>query len=172
MIAYSIKNREKVTDKDYIEIHELVRHVIHSIETLDVGARTVRAMRDAHCARCRSEKPLVHYHHIQGDLEFYELFLQNLRARASAFDQRLLNEIKSVRVAGHISPYRVFNFDCNICQAANLLATEDSATAKEILKGSQHDGRDLTNLVALLTLVFLPASFLTVNKPNLLLYYL
>ncbi|KAF2801356.1 uncharacterized protein BDZ99DRAFT_577636 [Mytilinidion resinicola] len=124
----------------YVKMHELARHIIHLTETLGVGARTLRTMRNAHSVRCKSGKSVGHYHQIQGDLEFYELFLQNLQARASAFDQRLNNEIKL---------------------AFNLFAADDNATQKEILKESQNDGRDLTNLVALLTLIFLPASFLT-----------
>lgn len=130
--------------KRYTDMHELGRHIIHLTETLDVAARTIKSMRDAHRARCSSttEKAKPCFQQLQGDFEFFNVFLENLQSRAQAFERRLRNEIKL---------------------AFNLFAADDNATAKEILKESQHDGRDLTNLVALLTLIFLPSSFMTVR---------
>ena len=69
-------------------------------------------------------------------------------------------------------------------QAYNLVAAEDSKTAKEILGESatgstnstkilqatrkllletRNDGRELTNIVSLLTLMFLPGAFISVR---------
>jgi hypothetical protein len=48
-------------------------------------------------------------------------------------------------------------------QAFNLSAADDNATAKDILRETRNDNRDLTSLVSLLTLIFLPGSFFTVR---------
>lgn len=82
----------------YINMHELSRHVIHMTETLDVGARILKLMRDGHQECCIGKSPSMtgYNHQTRREFEFFEAFLQNLRLRADAFDQRLHNEITLV----------------------------------------------------------------------------
>lgn len=48
-------------------------------------------------------------------------------------------------------------------QGFNLSAAEDNKTSKEILGESRSDSKELTKLVSTLTLIFLPASFVSVS---------
>jgi len=137
----------------YIAMHELSRHVIHEIETLQISSRTLASIAQHHdnynhkhiSASSSSEDDDDDDGHENGcspDLKFYHRFLENLHLRAVAFDKRLQNEIRL---------------------AFNLSAADDNATAKEILQDGQNDGRELTQLVSTATLLFLPGSFISVS---------
>ena len=147
----------------YEKMHELARHIIHVTETLGAGVRTLNMMSDIHYGRCSSEQTNTAkcIHQTPRKFEFFKSFLENLQLRAKAFDQRLHNEITLVCTSSIL----VIRVRTKLEQAYNVYAADDNATAKEILKESQHDGRELTNLVALLTLIFLPLSFFTVTSP-------
>ena len=49
-------------------------------------------------------------------------------------------------------------------QAFNSVSAEDNLTSKQLLKDARNDGRELTTVVSLLTLVFLPGSFISVSQ--------
>ncbi|PHH92863.1 hypothetical protein CDD83_4285 [Cordyceps sp. RAO-2017] len=120
----------------YLIMHELARHIIHETETLEVTAATLGSIARHNtdfCGRHAGAKCTC-----MDDLDFYQSFVSNLIKRASSFQQRLHNEIML---------------------SYNLFAADDNDTAKAILRETRNDGRDLTNLVSTLTLLFLPGTF-------------
>jgi hypothetical protein len=84
----------------YLEMHELARHIIHKRETLNVSSRTLKVMIDSHMDRCQppNDDTTVHCSQVKRDLQFFQGFLENLRDRAEAFNERLQNEIVLVRI--------------------------------------------------------------------------
>lgn len=151
---------EATMARRYLAMHELSRHVIHEIETLQISSTTLASLAGQHNRYRRSAKAKARHHDSRaspGDTEdeddcgccaseetlsFYHRFLENLSLRAAAFDKRLQNEITL---------------------AFNLTAEQNNATSREILKNGQNDGRELTQLVSTATLLFLPGSFISVG---------
>ena len=80
----------------YISMHELSRHVIHEIETLQISARTLASIAEHHGHRIHDATGGEPDCDCGTDLEFYHRFLENLQLRAAAFDNRLQNEIRLV----------------------------------------------------------------------------
>jgi hypothetical protein len=86
-------------NRRYTEMHELSRHVIHKSETLEVAARTLKAMIESHGGRSECSDKLANDPHqtkhlqVKENLRYYADFLENLRLRSQAFEKRLQNEI-------------------------------------------------------------------------------
>ncbi|TLS21754.1 uncharacterized protein PpBr36_09445 [Pyricularia pennisetigena] len=147
--------KEELVTSRYLGMHEISRHVLHEIETLEISARTMRAIDDCHSKNCRWEAgdkndPELHlkearYSFCSSEISFYPQFLENLGLRAHTFEDRLKTEI---RLAFH------------------LAGADDNKTTKQLLdknkeiaQSSRNDGRELTRLVSTATLLFLPGSF-------------
>jgi len=122
--------------------------VTKCLHVLEVAGKTLKVIMEDHQEHCEGSTTSSSTLHgmVQKNLKFYTLFLNNLRLRASAFEQRLQNEI---------------------LLAFNLFAADDNATSKEILLETRQivaearkDNRDLTNLVSVLTLLLLPGMFI------------
>lgn len=129
---------------DYMFLHDFARHVIHSTETLGVALDTVNRILE------QQEKLTANVKHkiFQGTkalpqtqqyLHFQRQMLRNLRARSEANQLRLQNEI---------------NF------AFNIAAQSQSETLLSINQETKDDGAAMS-AVALVTLTFLPATFVS-----------
>lgn len=140
--------------KNYQNMHELSRHIIHATETLAAASNTVSDIIE-HSKNC----PLACCEHglgrspIHRSLQFHALFLVNLKLRARSFDERMRNQIQL---------------------AFNLVGVDDTentkkilAETKKILAEAKNDGKRLTQLVSIMTVLFLPptwtAGFLSMN---------
>ena len=80
---------------NYNRLHELARHAVHVIETLDLADRTFDSMITYHkefTASTSVATGLPNY--IDDRLRFYKEGIQSLRLRSAANRDRLLNEIQ------------------------------------------------------------------------------
>ncbi|KLU82594.1 hypothetical protein MAPG_01666 [Magnaporthiopsis poae ATCC 64411] len=155
-----VGQQPQAMDDRFIKMHDLSRHVIHTTETLQVTARTLASIRNHH-SRCRkaheaeagrssaddnaSNNNAMHGQECNEnegipEMLFYQEFIENLRLRAGAFNERVGNEI-------------LLSF--------HLSSADDNITAKQILQDGRNDGRELTQLVSTATLLFLPGTFVS-----------
>jgi hypothetical protein len=164
------KERDRGSDdlRDFGGLHDLARHAIHGIETLDVAVKTVVTMVQQHeiCKEMfepMNEKPVrvrgrrqgrhqhaaylrgqtrrtftMAHHRVHQRLLFFEHMLVSLRQRSSSNKERLLNEIQLV---------------------FNLVAQNDAGTTLQISKATGADSAAMRT-VAFATLTFLPATLI------------
>ncbi|KAH6671517.1 hypothetical protein F5X68DRAFT_264771 [Plectosphaerella plurivora] len=117
---------------DLIKMHEYSRHAIHMSETLRVAQKTVKAMLQvAESHGSNGSIPDGMIDNTLAGLQFSNLFLANLKLRSDAFVDRIKNEIRL---------------------AYNIISVTQ-------LQESRQEGKDLTSIVTMLSLVFLPATF-------------
>ncbi|KAK5659905.1 hypothetical protein OQA88_13369 [Cercophora sp. LCS_1] len=134
------ERRYQYTRQRYFKMHDLARHIIHETEILNVAARTLTAILGTQNEVCEGKKDMLLCAQSHRSVEVAEQQIQNLSLRAGAFEKRLENEIKL---------------------AFNLSAAEDNKTSKGILEENRSDSKELTKLVSSLTMIFLPASFVS-----------
>ncbi len=81
-------------------MHEIARHAIHSVETLDVAVHTVTALHDQYKRilqmETQSDESRIKSPSTQKHMEFQVHLLQNLRSRSQANEKRIQNEITLV----------------------------------------------------------------------------
>lgn len=132
---------------NYARLHDLARHAIHGIETLEVAVKTSQSMihqhssfREAFDASPTNQKVAFRaaYHHIQERLLFFEHMLDSLRHRSSSNKQRLLNEVQL---------------------AFNSVSQYDAGLSLQISHATRADSSAMRT-IAFLTLTFLPATFI------------
>ncbi|KAL9075087.1 MAG: hypothetical protein Q9157_004128 [Trypethelium eluteriae] len=148
------RDSKKLT-KRYINMHEFERHIIHAKETLDVASRTVRTMARDHekyilSIDSRRKALLEAEENTQRSLHSFAELLTNLRSRAKAFEERLQNEIRLVFNTVEVQEMK---------QSTSQL-DELKRTAKD-LESLRGQNQSLSTTVSLLTLIFLPGSFIS-----------
>ena len=133
---------------DYRRLHDIARHAIHVSETLEVAAGTMEHILEQHVDtmaeaaadnrvdRVVNEGVSRDIHH---QLRFFQHMISSLRSRSMSNKERLLNEIQL---------------------AFNTVAQYDSAISVAIGRAAQVDSAAIKT-VAFLTLLFLPATFLS-----------
>lgn len=83
---------------DYIDMHELSRHIIHMSETIQVAAQVATTAPDYIQAYHRpTDQDGIDISNIVSGLRSSAQFLQALKLRSDAFRDRLENEIRFVR---------------------------------------------------------------------------
>jgi hypothetical protein len=132
------------THTDFSELHDVSRHVIHVTETLDLCLGVVKHTRQRHNVYLRGAddvQPLQMNasRMINGQLHFFETMLENLGYRSLSNKERLNNEIQ-------LSFHTVTQMNAQL--------------SLQISRSARTDGT-LMKTVAVLTLVFLPATFLS-----------
>lgn len=80
-------------------MHELQRHITHSSETLKVAFATSKAMlQDQLFFNAKSHPTPDNLQNTGRMIQLYVTFIGNLELRARAFEERLQNEIRLVRL--------------------------------------------------------------------------
>lgn len=173
---------------DYDHWHNLSRHAIHTGETLQIAANTVRAILQSlespsprhgiETVGEQREQPISN--NILNRLRFSSDFLANLKLRAVTFTERLENEIRlaynvvsvhQLQDSDRISQ----NSQTQLQQMRQLLegshqqlldSSHSLHNSRELLEQMQtlleqtkDDGKELTEVVTWLTLIYLPATF-------------
>jgi hypothetical protein len=144
----------------YISMAELSRHAIHMSETLQVASNTMRAVYENSILYPSSDSTESRQRRAVHGLRFSSEFLANLKLRADAFIGRLDNETQLVSALVCVISSTVFN---NL-QAYNIVSAYELQNTQILLRESTDKGRDLAQIVTLLTLLFLPGSFITVSQ--------
>ncbi|KAJ5762331.1 uncharacterized protein N7511_005713 [Penicillium nucicola] len=125
----------------YTQLHELSRHVIHISETMDAASNSLSAIvRDHNMWTQSGIRSSAVTRRLSKALLLHQNMISNLNFRAKAFVSRMDNEIKC---------------------ASNFVAVADSEISKGILQQTRNEGKDLSDTVALLTLLFLPGTFIS-----------
>ncbi|KAI5923696.1 hypothetical protein F4810DRAFT_701134 [Camillea tinctor] len=134
------KRPEKKPVPDYRRLHDIARHAIHSVESLDVSTLTLDGIL-AHHEAIKSELPYGReiWRAVHRRLAFFKQMVGSLRYRAEANAKRLENEIQL---------------------AFNTVSQYDSGIAVEMGRVAQVDSRAMRT-VSSLTLVFLPPTFIS-----------
>lgn len=155
----------------YRYIHDLTRHVVHMVECLSVGMNTMRSMiEELERQGPDAEDPTTIIMNVKygSRLGFYRLMLENLQLRAKAFEARLHSESRMV-CSDLLStfPQTVLI----VTQASHIAEERAAQTSRAILDQSQrllsrahNDGRELTQFVGALSILFLPPTFTSVCK--------
>ncbi|EON98379.1 hypothetical protein UCRPA7_6110 [Phaeoacremonium minimum UCRPA7] len=125
---------------NYRDLHDIARHAIHVIETLDVAGKTMGSVLAEHQDFMTSSTEPSHVSKdIHRRLLFFEHLLLSLRHRSASNKERLLNEI-------HLAYNTVAQYDSGISVKIGQAAQSDSAAMK---------------MVAFVTLTFLPPTFIS-----------
>ncbi|KAF2704947.1 hypothetical protein K504DRAFT_415392 [Pleomassaria siparia CBS 279.74] len=127
-----MRGSEQTFQPDFIHLHELARHVIHSNETLDVAIDTIRSIRDHQ--EIIGEDPQV-----QNRTSALEKHLKRINRRSQSLHERLQNEINL---------------------AFNLVAQRDSRTMVQIGDQARKDSKTM-KAVAVVGLIYLPGTFVS-----------
>ena len=98
-LVRSIEHERTLQRPDFPAIHDLARHAIHVLETLDLAARTLDSMilhNDQFASEITTTNATVKItqHHINDRLVFYREAIQGLRLRSISNKDRLQNEIQ------------------------------------------------------------------------------
>ncbi|OJJ50609.1 hypothetical protein ASPZODRAFT_126502 [Penicilliopsis zonata CBS 506.65] len=123
---------------NYADRHELARHAIHVLETLELGTKTINDMIIQH-DRLQRGTDTAHHRQISRQLQFLHHTMRSLYCRSDSNKERLLNENQ---LAFHV----MAQFDSEMSVEIGHAAQSDSAAMKTI---------------AVLTLIFLPATFVS-----------
>ena len=124
---------------NYNRLHELARHAIHVVETLDLAERTFHSMITHHEQfTAGTTKPKRFQHFIDDRLCFYKEGVQSLRLRSIANKDRLLNEIQ-----------------CSF----NFVAQNIASTSMETNQSLQSDSSAMKSIM-LLTSAFVPLTYI------------
>ncbi|KAI9663621.1 MAG: hypothetical protein M1821_007111 [Bathelium mastoideum] len=143
-------------EQRYTSMHELERHVVHAIETLKVASMTLETMTRDHKSYVASlvrqdvSKTIDVEENAEKSLRSFSNTLLCLHARAEAFEKRLQNEIRlafdTVAADDHAALREQIDQQIKLSAAVETLKMQSSS---------------LNTTVALLTLVFLPGSFIS-----------
>ncbi|KAG8532517.1 uncharacterized protein KY384_002394 [Bacidia gigantensis] len=133
-IRDSVRNIEltrTLAAPNYSHLHDLARHAIHVLETLELASLTLERM-IKHCNTFTTKIPATDEVtatarcHVNDRLQFYHDSIQSLRLRATANRDRLLNEIQySFNIVAQ-----------NIANASNIIShavQTDSSAVKTIV---------------------------------------
>ncbi|KAI9697072.1 MAG: hypothetical protein M1836_005034 [Candelina mexicana] len=128
---------------DFPRLHDLARHAIHVVETLDLAARTLDSMIMHHdrfaSATIATYGTIQTTQHLINDrLHFYKEAIHGLRLRSISNKDRLLNEIQ-------------FSFN---------VATQNIASATMKINQAVQSDSSAMKTVALLTAVFIPLTYI------------
>jgi hypothetical protein len=86
---------------DFVHLHELARHVIHSNEVLDLALSTAKSLenrcREFAMLHCSSNLASDYDTDIRDEFEYMENNLRAIKRRSSTLHERLQNEIQLVR---------------------------------------------------------------------------
>jgi hypothetical protein len=146
-------------------MHEMARHAIHSSETLSMLIETVKAMQqqiiDLSATHNRKGSGRVEVSdRIRMNVDSQIRMLRGLLLRSQSNKERLQNEIALVRVHAFARQ----GARANILQAYNLIAQRDSQAMRDLGEASRLDSGALKT-IALVTMAFLPPTFLSVRRP-------
>ncbi|CAG7556360.1 unnamed protein product [Fusarium equiseti] len=135
-------NAEQGVMGHYVRMAELSRHAIHMSETLEVAQQTVNSMLERVGPELHQQGVGFEGSSINtiAGLQFSAGLLANLKLRADAFVNRLENEIRL---------------------AYNIVSVHQLESTQRLLQESRDEEKDLITVVGQLTLVFLPATFVT-----------
>lgn len=132
---------------DYARLHDIARHAIHGIETLNLAVKTAQIMIKSHASFRETSDALptpgkkavarAAYQNVHERLFFFEHLLDSLRHRSESNKQRLLNEIQ-------LAFNRVSQFDSGVSLQISNATLADSTAMRTI---------------AVMTMAFLPATF-------------
>lgn len=143
----------------YPELHEIARHAIHVLETLEVASITVSNMQSSR-TEFFAEFPAFKEgatNGIKKRMEFYAHSLESLRLRSVSNKQRLENEITLVSYSIDGSIRRALRE-----KAFHTIAQYDSQISVQIGQAAQYDSAAMKT-ISFLTLAFLPATFISVR---------
>ena len=147
--AWSIRNSVRHVEMtrtavpDFPHLHDLARHAIHVIETLDLAAQTLDSMimhhdrfASATIATCGTVQTTQH--HINDRLHFYKEAILGLRLRSISNKDRVLNEIQ-------------FSFN---------VVTQNIASASMKINQAVQSDSSAMKTVAVLTAAFIPLTYI------------
>jgi hypothetical protein len=101
-ISEGLRNRTaNQPEPDYVTMHEIARHAIHSSETLEMAMETLSQMIQEHQAwfndnPAENASKTVSLEPIRKPLQYQKTILKCLHGRAKAIEERLRNEINLV----------------------------------------------------------------------------
>ncbi|KAF2866232.1 hypothetical protein BDV95DRAFT_585185 [Massariosphaeria phaeospora] len=134
---------------DYFLLHEIARHGVHVSETLNVAIRSLDATQRHH-ERFSTNNDLArnnnghrHWDKVGSQFEFQVRFLQGLLQRSEANNARIQNEITL---------------------AFNVAAQRDSKVQLQIGEEAKQEASAM-KAIAVVTMTFLPATFVSVSCP-------
>ncbi|KAI0154579.1 hypothetical protein GGR57DRAFT_502326 [Xylariaceae sp. FL1272] len=137
------RDRERRQRPNSRHLHEIARHAIHQIETLDYAIEMGRSIITSHQRLISLEpSPRIEQslsHRTEDKLLFLEKMLVGLRCRAAANKERLQNEIG-------LTFHMIAEMDSRVSMRIGQAAKEDSSTMKTL---------------AFITTLFLPATFIS-----------
>jgi hypothetical protein len=173
VLTLSVQGRSPLTlgFQDFTMMHEMARHAIHSSETLSMLIETVKAMQqqiiDLSTTHNRNGSGRVEAsRQIRMNVDTQIRMLRGLLLRSQSNKERLQNEIALVRVHAFARQ----GARANILQAYNLIAQRDSQAMRDLGEASRLDSGALKT-IALVTMAFLPPTFLSVRLPYRLQVY-
>ena len=103
-IDANVSQKRSLSDSlqpDYVGMHDIARHVIHSSEVLAIAIETTTSMIQEHDVffeenpTLRETAPMIS-RQIKRDLQLHSTVLKCLHLRSTALEQRLRNEISLV----------------------------------------------------------------------------
>jgi hypothetical protein len=84
-------------DPDYIRMHEIARHIIHSSETLSIAQETLNSMSQTYDTIISTSSPAAPLSsNVKAELELQASLLKCVHLRSEAVEARLRNEINLV----------------------------------------------------------------------------
>jgi Mg2+ and Co2+ transporter CorA len=156
------------TTEDFEYLFEISRHIAHSVETTQIAAEVIERMRNA----CEA---LISVHRDSNlvirtqKLGFLHSMLKGLHARSMSNEKRLTSEQVLVSPRTRLSKASLPEI-ANGCghKLSNMISQRDSkvnremsSISSEIAQATKADGAAMKT-IALVTLTFLPATFVTV----------
>jgi hypothetical protein len=153
-------------EPDFPAFHDLARHAIHSSETLDVALHTLLNLSRQHerigeVIGKKDEERRASWSKVQQHIDFQIQMIRSLGARSRAVEARLKNEINLVGALLSREPEAVTT---DPQQTFNLVAQRDSRTMVQVGDAARSDSAAMKT-IAILTLVFLPLTYLSVSPP-------
>ncbi|KEY64392.1 hypothetical protein S7711_08454 [Stachybotrys chartarum IBT 7711] len=132
----------------YIGMHELSRHAIHMSETLQAAMKTVESTLEYVDSHFRPKETVpretaICPMNVIAGIRFSAGFLGNLKLRSDAFVDRIHNEVQF---------------------ALNTVSVHQLQETQRLLQESRIEGKEFTQFVTLLTLLFLPPTFVAVSQ--------
>ena len=140
-LVRSIEQGRTLQIPDFPGIHDLARHAIHVLETLDLAARTLDSMilhHDQFASEITTTDATVTQHSINDRLVFYREAIQGLRLRSISNKDRLQNEI----------------------QLSFNMAAQNIATASMSINRIIQSDSSVMRTLGLTTAVFIPFSYI------------
>lgn len=126
-------------ETDYPLMHEIARHTCHSSETLLVAIETISNMHIQYSSFLRNRSVHASSVNLEQILNFQKQLLKGQHTRSVAIEARLKNELNLV---------------------LNLVAQQESGAIVRISQAAHSDGAAM-RAVAVVTLVFLPSTFVS-----------